>query len=338
MSNPCPFDPELGKLLESAPAEFTATLTTQTLPAIAEAYSKPTQTVEDFIGKRAIQSTSYNVPGFQGREIGLTVFTRKARRKPVSRPPAFYYIHGGGMVMGHRLMNAEFLLPWVERFDGVFATVEYRVAPQNPDPIPIEDCYAGLVWLAGKSTEFQFDDKRIMLVGCSAGAGIAAGLALLARDRGGPDIAWQLLAGPMLDDRNITLSSRQYEDSGVWNAKSNQTGWRALLGERLGSSDVSIYAAPARAIETARGLGNLPPAYLEVGSAEVFRDEVVAYANGIWAKGGQADLHVWTGGFHGFDMWGFPRLTAEALAVRDGWVRRMVEWNHETGAFEVGEE
>ncbi|TGJ83722.1 hypothetical protein E0Z10_g5033 [Xylaria hypoxylon] len=324
MTTPCPFDPELGRLLAAMPPEFTATLTPEALPALAAAYSKPTQTSAEFIGSRAIQAVDYTIPGYQGAEIGITVLSR-TNRESTTNAPAFYYLHGGGMVMGHRLMSAEFILPYVEQFDGVFATVEYRVAPAHPDPVPVEDCYAGLVWLSTQGEKLGFDPKRIMIVGCSAGAGIAAGVSLLARDRGGPHIAWQLLSGPMLDDRNATLSSRQYENLGVWNANSNQTGWGAYLGDRLGGPDVSIYAAPARAVDSELGLVNLPRTYLDVGSAEVFRDEAVAFANGIWAVGGDADLHVWAGAFHGFDMWATPRLTKEALTARHNWVRRMVE-------------
>ncbi|KAI0835723.1 alpha/beta hydrolase domain-containing protein [Hypoxylon sp. FL0890] len=332
--SPCPFDPELGAMLKAAPPEYTATVTPDTLPALSEAYSKPTQTVDELIGDRPIKAVDYTFPGYQGAEVGITVFTRKVR-KSTAKAPAFYYLHGGGMVMGHRFMNAESLLPYVEQFDGVFATVEYRVAPKYPDPVPVEDCYAGLVWLAAQSEKLGFDAKRIMIAGGSAGAGIAAGVTLLARDRGGPHIAWQLLSGPMLDDRNITLSSRQYENLGVWNAKSNQTAWGALLGDKLGGPNVSIYAAPSRALDTKLGLANLPPAFIDVGSAEVFRDEAMAYANGIWAKGGRADLHVWAGGFHAFDMWGHPRLAQEAIAARYNWVRRMVEWDPVSEAFEV---
>ncbi|KAI1354809.1 alpha/beta hydrolase domain-containing protein [Xylaria sp. FL0043] len=323
MSIPCPFDPELGLMLAGAHQQLTATLTPEALPVLAPLASKPTQTLTEFIGSRAIQAVDYTVPGYQGAEIGITVFSRKDRRSKANAP-AFYYIHGGGMVMGHRLLGADFMLPYVEEFDAVFATIEYRLAPENPDPAPVEDCYAGLLWLTTEWETLGIDPKRIMVVGHSAGAGIAAGMTLLARDRGGPDIAWQLLASPMLDDRNVTLSSRQYEDIGVWNAKSNQTGWKAYLGDRLGGPDVSIYAAPARALDSKMGLAKLPRTYLDVGSAEVFRDEVVAYANGIWAAGGSADLHVWAGGFHGFDMWGTPRLTQEALTARHNWVRRIL--------------
>ncbi|GJC78198.1 hypothetical protein ColLi_01036 [Colletotrichum liriopes] len=176
-----------------------------------------------------------------------------------------------------------------------------------------------------------------MLVGCSAGAGVGAGAALLARDRGlTPRPKWQLLAAPMLDDRNNTVSSKQYVELGVWNAQSNQVGWSSLLGHkddpnfRRNRTDINIYSVPARHHD----LSNLPITWLEVGSAEVFRDEVVDYATRIWAAGGSADLHVWQGGFHSFEVWGVPRLAKEAMAARNLWVRRQLEWDPEKKAYE----
>ncbi|KAI1119923.1 alpha/beta hydrolase domain-containing protein [Nemania abortiva] len=331
MPTPSPFDPELGLLLTAAPPEHTRTLTPEGIPALAAASSQPTPNNE-FIGTRSIQATDYTIPGYQGAEIGVTVFARKDR-KPSANAPAFYHIHGGGMVMGHRLLGADFILKYVEQFDGVLATVEYRLAPQHPYPVPVEDCYAGLVWLAAQGEKLGFNPKRIMIIGSSAGAGLAAGVALLARDRSGPSLAWQLLSEPMLDDRNATLSCRQYEHTGAWNAHSNQTGWGAYLGDKLGGPDVPIYAAPGRAIGTKEGLAGLPPAYIEMGSAQSLRDDAVDYANGIWAAGGEADLHVWAGGFHGFTFWGTPRLTVEAVTTRHNWVRRMLEWDAASGTF-----
>ena len=122
----------------------------------------------------------------------------------------------------------------------------------------------------------------------------------LARDRGGPALIGQFLMCPMLDDRNETVSSHQYVGTGVWDRGSNDPGWTVLLGDRRGTADVSIYASPARATD----LSGLPPAFIDVGSAEVFRAEDVAYATQIWADGGVAELHVWPGGFHGFQLMG----------------------------------
>ncbi|ABH00457.1 possible lipase (plasmid) [Rhodococcus jostii RHA1] len=195
-------------------------------------------------------------------------------------------------------------------------TVEYRLAPEFPDPYPVEDSYAALVWIAEHAADLG-DQDRILIVGASAGAGVAAGTALLARDRSGPRLTGQLLIGPMIDDRDRTVSTTQYEGMPPWDRNSNRMGWTALLGDRRGTDDVSIYAAPSRAVD----LSGLPPAFIDCGSAEVFRDEDVAYASALWAAGVQAELHVWAGGIHGFDfMTPDAAISRAARAARDGWV------------------
>jgi acetyl esterase/lipase len=185
----------------------------------------------------------------------------------------------------------------------------------------VEDCYAGLVWTAAHAAELGIDADRIIIVGGSAGGGLAAAVSLLARDRGGPAVFGQMLMCPMLDDRNDTPSSLQMAGLGVWDHTANETGWTALLGDQRGGPDVSPYAAPARATD----LSGLPPAFVDVGSAETFRDEDVAYATRIWQAGGRAELHVWPGGYHGFD--GFApqaALSLEANAARLRWLRRLL--------------
>lgn len=215
--------------------------------------------------------------------------------------PAIYHIHGGGVITGDRLLGPALMLPWIAEHDAVLVTVEYRLAPEYPDPCPVEDCYAGLVWTAQHADELGIDAERLLIAGTSAGDGLTAGTALLARDRSSPPLVGQLLMCPMLDDRDNTVSTLQY-DVGSWTRDQNRVGWTALLGARRGSPEVPPYAAPARATD----LSGLPPAYLDVGSAEVFRDETVAYASGLWRDGIQAELHVWAGGAHGFDLMAPP--------------------------------
>ena len=150
---------------------------------------------------------------------------------------------------------------------------------------------------------------------------MAAGTVLLSRDRGGPSILGQVLAYPMLDDRNDTPSSLQMRGIGVWDHDGNQTGWNAVLGSRAGGPDVSSYAAPARAAD----LGGLPPTFVDVGSAETFRDEAVEYASRIWRAGGTAELHVWPGGFHGHDTV-VPQaaLSQAAIRAKADWLHRLL--------------
>ncbi|KAL4977906.1 Alpha/beta hydrolase fold-3 [Aspergillus desertorum] len=159
-----------------------------------------------------------------------------------------------------------------------------------------------------------------MVAGQSAGGGLAAGVALLARDREGPRICAQLLMCPMLDDQSDSVSCRQYEQTGLWSRASNVMVWSCILGEGH-SSDPSMYLAPARAAN----LVNLPPAYIDVGSAEIYRDEDVAYASKLWEHGVQAELHVWPGGFHAFDaMAPAAELSQKAIKCRTEWVGKML--------------
>jgi acetyl esterase/lipase len=200
-------------------------------------------------------------------------------------------------------------------------SVDYRLAPENPDPAPVEDCFAGLVWTAAHGPEFGIDADRLVVAGPSAGGGLAAGVALLARDRGGPALAGQMLMCPMLDDRDDTVSAVQMDGHGVWDRTSNRTGWTALLGDRRAGPDVSPYAAPARATD----LSGLPAAYLDVGSAETFRDETITYAGAIWRSGGDAELHVWPGAFHRHDVFALDsRLGRTTWAARENWLRRLL--------------
>lgn len=235
--------------------------------------------------------------------------------------PAVYFIHGGGMVMGSNRFGLDQPLDWAEEFGLVVVSVNYRLAPECPYPAAIQDCYAGLEWVANSGRQVGIDPHRIIVAGDSGGGGLAASLGILARDRGGPDILGQLLMAPMLDDRNDTLSSHQMDGLGVWDRTSNETGWVALLGDERGGPDVPPYAAAARATD----LGRLPATFLDVGSAETFRDEVVCFASRMWAAGGDAELHVWPGGFHGFYM-DVPdaQLSVAALDTRVEWLRRLL--------------
>jgi acetyl esterase/lipase len=240
---------------------------------------------------------------------------------PALARPVIYHSHGGGMIIGDFRTGLPEILEWAERFGLVAVSVDYRLAPDHPHPAPVEDCYAGLVWTASHAADLGGDPERIIIAGLSAGGGLTAALALIARDRGGPALLGQVLMSPMLDDRNDTPSSTQMTGRGVWDRTANATGWGALLGDAAGGPDVSPYAAPARAEE----LSGLPPAFIDVGSAETFRDEDVAYASALWRAGGEAELHVWPGGFHGFDLIApTSALAVQAKAARVAWLTRLL--------------
>ncbi|MGV9307542.1 alpha/beta hydrolase [Nonomuraea sp. NPDC003727] len=236
----------------------------------------------------------------QGPEGAPDVRLRISRpAQPAPGPlPCLYWVHGGGMVVGSADGDDAFAARFVKEVGCVVVAVDYRLAPEHPDPAPVEDCYAGLLWTAKNAAELGVDPARLAVGGASAGGGLAAGTVLLARDRGGPAVAYQLLICPMLDDRDATPSTLEFEEAVVWNRAANVFGWSALLGDRRGTADVSPYAAPARADD----LTGLPPAFIDVGALEVFRDECLTYAQRLAQAGVSTEFHLYAGTFHGFDM------------------------------------
>ena len=311
-----PFDPELEGVLPLV-GEQISPITADTSTLLRAAGNRA-EAVGELLRDADVTRRDITVPGFDGATLEASVF---ARRDHSGVGPGVYQLHGGGMVMGDRTVGITHVLPWIVEYDAVVVAVDYRLAPEHPDPYPVEDAYAGLVWTAANAQSLGIDSARLLVAGASAGGGLAAGTALLARDRGGPPLIGQMLIYPMLDDRDRTVSSGQFDGVGLWTRASNATGWNALLGERRGTDDVSIYAAPARATD----LAGLPPAYIDCGSAELFRDEDVAYATALWQAGVQAELHVWPGGFHGFDVLAPHVAIARAMTeTRNAWVGRLL--------------
>lgn len=311
-----PFDPELEAALDAVGETLPSTLTPEMIPLLREA--SVAAPIEEALSGRQVTHREVTIPGYQGADLVASIFVPKDHR---AAGLGIFHTHGGGMIIGNRFTGIDVMLDWVERFDAVCVSIEYRLAPEFPDPYPVEDCYAGLVWMRDHAEELGIDAEQLLIAGGSAGGGLAAGVSLLARDRKGPNLIAQCLIYPMIDDRNETISSHQIDGEGVWDRTSNFTGWDALLGDRRGTEDVSIYAAPARATN----LSGLPPAYIDVGTVEVFRDEDVAYASQIWADGGVAELHVWPGGFHGFDMMApHTALSQAMLASRTAWLARIL--------------
>lgn len=313
---PPPFDPEFDEVL----SRLAGTVPPAITPDLIEGFRAlpPDPTVGGLVAALGVTHEQRTVPGFEGAALNASVF----RSPPQDAPgPGILYLHGGGMVFGNRFGGVGAYLPYIASHGAVVITIDYRLAPEHPDPAPVEDCFASARWIAQHADELGIDPGRIIVAGQSAGAGLAAGVCLLARDRDEPAIAAQVLVSPMLDDRNDTGSAHQIDGRGVWDRTSNATGWSALLGDRRGGDAVTDAAAPGRAID----LGGLPPAFLSVGSAEVFRDETVAYASRMWAGGGDAEMHVWPGGFHGFENFA-PQaaLSRAAAAARDGWLTRFL--------------
>ncbi|GME45928.1 Alpha beta hydrolase fold protein [Neofusicoccum parvum] len=318
-----PFDEEISSLLPPIPSSL--------FPASRDDVPQQRQFFEDLTGPATqeilsdpeITYTERTIPG-PGGAITLSIFApaRPGAASTPGRQPCVFHIHGGGMTAGSRFAGVDMAVPWIKRLDAVAVSVEYRRPPEHPFPAPVEDCYAALRWVAAHAPELGIDPAHILVEGQSAGGGLAAATALMARDRGGPQLCGQLVGVAMLDDRNDSVAARQFATGGTWNACANTVAWNCLLGDGVaGGPDVSCYAAPARATD----LTGLPPAYVDVSSTEPFRDEGVAYASKLWRDGVQAELHVWPGGPHGFDvLTPTAEISKLSMQTRTAWVCRML--------------
>lgn len=215
--------------------------------------------------------------------------------KPESLPPnapGLVWIHGGGMVLGSAEMDDAGSAAMAEQHQCVVISVDYRLAPENPYPAPLHDCYAALKWFAKNANSLGVSSDRIAIGGASAGGGLAAGTALMARDKGGPDLIFQLLVFPMLDHRNETPSSFGTSDTRVWNREANIIAWEAYLNN---IEPIPSYASPSITDD----LSGLPPTYINVGTLDIFVDEDIDYAARLSQAGVPVELHVYPGAFHG---------------------------------------
>jgi acetyl esterase/lipase len=313
-----PFDPELAPVL-AAMREATPKTNQENLAQVRSliADGVPGVPKPDFTAGGAVDIDTITVTGPEDApDLRMTVLRPAEGQGPW---PAIYHVHGGGMVAGTPETMLDAFVPYVHEVGVVVTSVDYRLAPEHPHPASIEDCYAGLRWLGENADELGVDPTRIMIAGTSAGGGLAAATALMARDRGFPALTHQMLLCPMLDDRCQTPSSQMLVDEGLWDGDENEFGWSSLLGESRGSPDVSPYAAPARAED----LSGLPRTFISVGSVDTFRDEVLDYATRLSQAGVSVDLHLWGGGFHGFDL--LPTQSAigqAAVVTRDEFLRR----------------
>ncbi len=257
------------------------------LDALAEVRPYSSQPVDTVLDGRAVDHRELTISTPDNAALPLSIFT-PATADRATPAPCVYWIHGGGMVMGDRYSQLDIPLDWLDAFGAVVVSVDYRLAPEATGTAPVDDCYRGLVWTAEHAADLGIDPDRVIVAGTSAGGGLAAGITLMARDLGTPSIAAQVLVCPMLDHRNNTTSSRQYSgDPGVWTREMNEFGWRSLLGD--------------------------------------LADEDVEYASRIWAAGGQAELHIRAGGFHGFDaLYPQAQLSAAARRTRTEWLARVL--------------
>jgi acetyl esterase len=264
-------------------------------PELRPAFLAPRTGVRDILGRPpGVTHRTAQVPGDRTEPpVPVRVYRPAA---PATAAGAVLYVHGGGFVAG----SPEQFDPLCDYYSHVLGCVvvapAYRLAPHHPHPAAVTDVYRTLCWLVGAAAGFGAAGDRLALVGTSAGGAIAASVALLARDRGGPAIAQVSLQSPCLDDRHETPSSRQITDPRTWHRAASVHSWQLYLGDHRPGPDG--YAVPARAAD----LAALPPTHLSVGQLEVGRDETVDHARRLTAAGVPTELHVYPAATHGFEL------------------------------------
>ncbi|KGR75172.1 alpha/beta hydrolase [Ureibacillus sinduriensis] len=237
------------------------------------------------------------IEGPDGNDLRLRIYEPVSKSEELA---GLLWIHGGGYVLGSPEENDALCQQFVNEAGCVVVSVDYRLVPEHPYPAPLEDCYAALKWFADNAKDFGVDANRIGVAGLSAGGGLTAGLSLLARDRKGPEICFQMPLYPMIDDRNNTPSSFEIRGNYIWNHDLNEKGWSFYLNGENGKDDVPIYAAPARA--TVEELQNLPFTYTCVGQLDAFRDETLTYVTKLAQAGVDVEFHLYPGGYHAYEI------------------------------------
>lgn len=311
-------NPELAAPLEGFLAFFGGGIDLHDIPATRMAQAQMREALQDQLPViEGVTTDDRHVPGPEGApEVLVRIYQPKERSGTL---PALLWIHGGGYVLGSIEGDDQFIKEFVRDVQCMVVSVEYRLAPGHPFPAPVEDCYAALKWLATNAGELGVNPQRIAIGGASAGGGLAAGLALLVRDRKEINVVLQLLIYPMLDDRNVAQSSETVPDTLLWTRENNLIGWRSYLNREPGSEDVSPYAAALRATD----LAGLPPAYIPVGDLDLFLNENIAYAQRLLDAGVPTELHVYPGAYHGFDIFAPTADIAQRfLADRNHVVKR----------------
>ncbi len=243
-----------------------------------------------------VRTTSRMIPGAAGEMLAKIY---EPVQRTGSKLPAMLWIHGGGYVMGHPDMDDALCERFVQAANCVVVSVDYHLAPEHPYPAAIHDCYAGLTWMTDEADSLGIDVDRVAIAGASGGGGLTAALALMARDKGGPALIFQMPLYPMIDNRNRTASSHEIEaENATWSRTNNLAAWSMYLGESADDSQVSAYAVPSRA----ESLAGLPPTYTCVGQLDLFRDETIEYVTRLAQAGVDVEFHLYPGCYHCFEV------------------------------------
>jgi len=298
-------DPELAALVALLPVYEPGSPDESRARARAYTAARP-----DVPGRAALHVTDQLVPGPSGGDsVRVRVYRRRADGPP---RPAVVYIHGGGFIAGDLETEELRCVRFAAEAGCVVVSVDYRLAPEHRYPAAVDDCYAALSWTTASAAELGVDPVRIGVAGASSGGNLAAATALLARDRGKPAIAFQLLVYPTLDDRRQTVS-QQFVGTPMVDGSDCERCWEYYLG--ADHRDVSPYAAPGRAAD----LNGLPPTYLMTAELDPLRDEGIEFATRLLGAGVSVDLHQFAGTFHGFDL--FPTaISQRALDEQVAWL------------------
>jgi acetyl esterase/lipase len=295
-------DPELVPLLALLPEEFNR----DNLEVLRQPF--PSMPLSEEV-LAATELELRTLPGLDGNpEVGVAIYRPRTMSADA---PAILYFHGGGYLIGGATMSEPWQRPLVAKLNCVIVSVDYRLAPENRHPAQINDGYAALSWLFGNAAELGINPARIGVMGDSAGGGLAAAIALVARDRGEFQLAFQHLIYPMLDDRTCTTDDpHPYAGQVGWTASSNRFGWSSLLGDEAGKDGVSSYAAPARAED----LSGLPPTFIITAALDLFVDENFEYARRLTRAGVPTEFHCYPGAIHGFYSIPGSRVSDRAIA------------------------
>lgn len=307
-----PLDSELKVLLGELPQDAMS-LVPGTIAVLRQAMAEQFASDEDMLAAAAVRIDRHTAVGV-ARDVELIVVSAPPGAVP---RPGILHIHGGGLVAGGHRSGMVGMAELAVELGCVVVSVDYRLAPECPYPAALDDCVTALKWTISMAAALGIDPERIAVWGGSAGGGIAAGLALRCRNVGGVQIRALLLLQPMLDDRNETPSTYEIDDDIFWDRTSNATGWTSYIGHL---DVVPPDAAPARADD----LVGMPPTFIEVGDVDIFRDECLDFAARLSHAAVSVELHMWPGGFHGFDGWA-STLSRQARDARIRYLRRALE-------------